>query len=73
MIGHESAIDLYLRGLEVEEVAEELYQGLITCYLVIGKISEGLSAYERCRESLSASLNVKPSQATEDLRDRLRQ
>lgn len=65
---HEDAIALYLRGLEVDELAEALYQDLMTCYQKMGRITEGLSIYERCRETFLAVLGTKPSLRTENLR-----
>lgn len=54
----------YERGLEVDDVAEEFYQGLMQCYSRLGKRAEALSVYERCRRSLVAILDIEPSLAT---------
>ncbi|MGD9366028.1 MAG: bacterial transcriptional activator domain-containing protein [Desulfobacteraceae bacterium] len=70
---HERAIDLYIRGLETDEIAEELYQGLMVCYQRLGRKSEGLSTYERCRETLSSVLGSPPSPKTESIRLTLQQ
>ena len=68
---HDEAIALYLRGLEVDELAEALYQGLMTCYQTIGRITEGLLAYERCRETLWGALGTEPSPKTESIRKKI--
>lgn len=53
------------RGLEVEELAEELYQRQMLCYKGLGRRAEALSVYERCRKTLAAALGVTPSPQTE--------
>ncbi|MGD9223728.1 MAG: BTAD domain-containing putative transcriptional regulator [Desulfobacteraceae bacterium] len=69
----EGAIDLYIRGLEADEIAEELYQGLMMCYQRLGRKADGLSTYERCRETLLSVLGSTPSPKTESIRRALRQ
>lgn len=63
----ENAGDLYLRGLEVDESAEELYQGLMKCYQMQGRTAEGVAVYERCRDVLAAALQVPLSPKTESI------
>jgi DNA-binding SARP family transcriptional activator len=64
----ERGLACYERGLEVDDLAEDLYQGLMICHLRLGRPSDGLAAYERCRRMLAAGLGVAPSAATEALR-----
>jgi len=61
------AIDCYEKGLAVDELTEEFYQGLIRCNQSLGFNAEAAGAYHRCRKILSISLGMKPSQATESL------
>ena len=68
---HDRAIDIYLRGVEVDETAEALYQGLMTSYLKRGRRAEALATYERCEEMLSSLLGTRPSPRTESIRDML--
>jgi ATP/maltotriose-dependent transcriptional regulator MalT/DNA-binding SARP family transcriptional activator len=68
---HEQAIQLYLRGLDVDPLAEAFYQDLMTCYHQMGRIAEGLSVYQRCRETLLALLGTEPSPGTESIRKAL--
>ena len=63
-----SAIRFYHRGLEVEPLAEELYQRLMLCYRNSGRKAEALAIYQRCRTNLSAGLDLAPSPLTEELR-----
>jgi DNA-binding SARP family transcriptional activator len=62
------AADCYERGLEVDDLAEELYRGLMECHRALGRRAEALAVYDRCRRALSAGLGVAPSPATEALR-----
>jgi ATP/maltotriose-dependent transcriptional regulator MalT/DNA-binding SARP family transcriptional activator len=62
------AVDTYERGLAVDDLAEEFYQGLMSCYLRLGRRAEALGVYERCRRILAATLQVPPSPATEAIR-----
>jgi LuxR family maltose regulon positive regulatory protein len=55
------ALDCYLRGLEIDDLAEELYQGLMVCYLNLGQKSKALSVYNRCKRTLSSVLGIEPS------------
>jgi ATP/maltotriose-dependent transcriptional regulator MalT/DNA-binding SARP family transcriptional activator len=63
----ERAIDAYERALAVEDLAEEFYQGLMTCHARLGRHAEALRAYARCRRALAATLGVEPSPATQAL------
>lgn len=69
----EGAIDLYIRGLEIDEIAEDFYQGLMMCYQRLGRKADGLSTYERCRETLASILGSTPSPKTESIRLTLQQ
>lgn len=63
----DKAIACYERGLDADDLAEDLYARLIGCYARLGRKAEALAAYERCRKTLSAVLGVKPSARTEAL------
>lgn len=68
----ESVAALYQKGIEVEPLAESLYQGLIRTHLHLGQRTEALRAYERCHANLHVSLDISPSPATEALLKELR-
>lgn len=70
---HEAAILCYRKGLEVDDLAEIFYQQLMICYLQLGRKSEALAVYRRCRKILSMVLSVTPSPATEAIRRHLTQ
>lgn len=63
----ELAVNCYLRGLEADDLAEELYQGLMRCYQQMNRRAEALAVYRRMRQTLSVILGVKPSPASEAL------
>lgn len=69
----EAAIRCYQKGLEVDDLAEIFYQQLMICYQQLGRKSEALVIYRRCRATLSLILSITPSPATEAIRRRLAQ
>jgi DNA-binding SARP family transcriptional activator len=64
---YERAIEWYSKALEVDNLAEELYQGLIVCNFSLGLKTEALKAYQRCRDTLSEVIGIEPSLGTEKL------
>jgi pentatricopeptide repeat protein len=61
----DEACDWYRRGLEVDNLGESFYQGLMRCHLRAGRHAEGMTTFRRMRQLLSISLGVCPS-ATSD-------
>ena len=61
------AVEEYRRALELEPLAEEIYQCLMLCHLEQGEHAQALETYRRCRELLSIILGVAPSPQTEAL------
>jgi ATP/maltotriose-dependent transcriptional regulator MalT/DNA-binding SARP family transcriptional activator len=64
----EDAIALYTRALELDNLAEDLYRNLMLCYRELGRPSEALRVYRRCKELLSVVLGMPPSPETEAVR-----
>jgi DNA-binding SARP family transcriptional activator len=62
------AVALYERALELDNLAEGLYRGLMICQRALGQTAAALQAYRRCRELLSVVLGVAPSAETEAVR-----
>jgi DNA-binding SARP family transcriptional activator len=60
----EKAAQWYQKGLEVDDLAEEPYRRLMICLHRLGRGAEALSAYQRCRKTLSTVLGVAPSPET---------
>jgi len=65
------AVRCYEKALEVDPVAERLYQGLMRCHLDLGQRADGLAVYRRCRETLARELALAPSPKSEALRTSL--
>ena len=61
------ALNCYQKGLDVENLSEEFYQGQMRCYQQLGLKAEALESYHRCKRILSISLGVKPSKVTQQL------
>ena len=56
----EEALDCYLKGLEVDDLAEEFYQGLMNCYHRLDRIADVRAIYQRYRKTFS-TLRLEPS------------
>ncbi len=56
------AAEYYERGLEADDLSEELYYRLMKCYLSQKRVPEALSVYERYRMMLENILSIKPSE-----------
>jgi len=63
----EKAVDCCLRGLEVDNLAEEFYRRLMICYGKLGRDAEAHAAYRRCKGVLFDLMGVPPSPETETL------
>ncbi len=69
---YENAIDLYLHGLDADNLVEPFYQGLMRCYDRLNRRTEAVSAFRRLRETLSITLGVPPSSVSQKLFETLR-
>jgi ATP/maltotriose-dependent transcriptional regulator MalT/DNA-binding SARP family transcriptional activator len=63
----EKATESYQRGLDADNLDEELYRALMACYSKMGRTAEVLRVYDRCRKALEKFLGVEPSPETETL------
>ena len=59
------AIGSYLRALEIDDRAEDLYRRLMAVYGRLGRRAEMLTLYQRCRTTLQTALGVAPSPETD--------
>jgi LuxR family maltose regulon positive regulatory protein len=64
---HEGALASSLSALEVDDLAEGLYQRAIRAYAALGRHAEAVALYQRCRLVLGAQLGVEPSAETRAL------
>jgi DNA-binding SARP family transcriptional activator len=60
----EEAVSCYRRGIEADELAEELYRRLMGCHIRMGREAEAIAVYRRCWRTLSSVLGVQPSADT---------
>jgi len=66
-------VDNLQRALDAEPAAEEIYQRLMIGFQRLGRPAEAISIYDRCQKILTATLGVRPSPATEAIRQSLGQ
>lgn len=64
---YECALILYQKGIEVDDLLEGFYQGLMVCYLALGRHSDACSAYQRCKKILITHLGIEPSPKTVEI------
>lgn len=63
--------EYYQKGIDSDDLAEEFYQRLMTCYLHLDKRAEAIRIYKRCKDRLSAILGIEPSPKTEAIYQKL--
>lgn len=69
---HEEALACYRQGLEIDDMDEQFYQGVMRCALQLQRPAEGLAAYQRLKRMLSILMGVAPSDRSETLHRQLR-
>ncbi len=67
----EKAAECYQRGLEADEIIEPFYQNLMMMYQRLGRRSDALAIYGRCRRALFSALGIEPAPETEAIRQSL--
>ena len=60
----DEALEVYQRGLDVEQTSETLYQSLIRVLNSLGRGAEAIEAYHRCCTVLKEIMGTEPSPAT---------
>jgi DNA-binding SARP family transcriptional activator len=68
----EEAAAIYQRGIELDNLAERLYRGLMVCHRALGNHAEAFQTYRRCRELLSVVLGVQPTAQTQAVYESLK-
>ncbi len=63
----ETCLEFYHKAVEVDPLAEEFYQGLILCQHKLGKTTEAVMTYQRCKSVLAGAFGIKPSPRTEEI------
>jgi len=60
----DEAIIIYQKALELDPLAEEFHQRLISCLASLGRYAEAITAFKRCEQVLASLLRVQPAQET---------
>jgi DNA-binding SARP family transcriptional activator len=63
----DAALKVYLRALELDPLAEEMYRRMMLCQHTMGSSHEAMQTYHHCRKQLAAVLCATPSAETERL------
>jgi len=50
----EEAVSCYGKGIDADDMAEDLYRRLLVCHIWQGREAEELSVDRRCRKTLSS-------------------
>lgn len=69
---HERATETYLRGLEIDDLSEPMYQGLMRCHLALGQHGEAVAVYQRLARTFAQRVGLRPSPVTETLVEQAR-
>ena len=69
---HAEALACYRQGLEIDDIDEDFYQGVMACALALQRPAEGLAAYQRLKRMLSILIGATPSERSEALHRELR-
>jgi LuxR family maltose regulon positive regulatory protein len=69
----ERACLIYQRGIEADNLSEELYRRLMLCHFKCGRLATAIEVYRRCRQMLSVVLGILPGAETQAAYQRLSQ
>ena len=67
----QEAVACYRACLDADDLPEQIYQRLMTCYWRLGDKSAAASTYARLRKTLKSQLDVEPSTSTDVLYQRI--
>ena len=59
---YDLAAECYQTGIEIDDLAEELYQQLMVCHHQLGQEAEVVKIYYRCRAMLHNAFGLEPSE-----------
>ena len=64
---YEKAIEWYEKGLNADNLEEAFYRRLMICYQKLGRHSDAVKVYRRCKKAFARFLGVPPSEKTEKM------
>jgi DNA-binding SARP family transcriptional activator len=67
----EKAVECFQKGLEIDDLIEEFYRSLMGLFQQMGRRTDALSVYQRCKKALSIALGVDPSPEIQAIRQSL--
>jgi DNA-binding SARP family transcriptional activator/Tfp pilus assembly protein PilF len=67
----EGAVECYKRALDIDGLREGIHRRIMRCYAEIGRRTEAVAQYRRCRETLRQELDIAPSEETERLYEQI--
>jgi ATP/maltotriose-dependent transcriptional regulator MalT/DNA-binding SARP family transcriptional activator len=59
-----TAIQLFSFGLDIDDLVEDFYLGLMRCHALAGQTSQVVATYRRCQRVLGKRLGVTPAEKT---------
>jgi DNA-binding SARP family transcriptional activator len=65
------AVDCFHRAIEVDDIAEVFYQRLMVCLKQLGRRTDALIVYQRCKKTLAAGLGLEPTRDTQAIKESL--
>jgi DNA-binding SARP family transcriptional activator len=68
----EKAAEYYQKGLDIDDLSEDFYRGLMICYRQLGLHSKAIEVYKRCRKLFSKVMGIEPSAMTKAVYDGLK-
>jgi DNA-binding SARP family transcriptional activator len=60
----EMALECYHKGIDIDDLSEELYQRFMFCCGELGRHANAMEAYKRCKNVLSSKMGIEPSEKT---------
>ncbi len=69
---YDLAVECYQKGIEIDDLAEELYQQLMICHHKLGQEAEVVKVYYRCRAMLQKAFGLEPSTKTKEIYSSIR-
>lgn len=70
---YKQALACYQKALDIDDLSENIYQGLMYCHMQSGHRAEGLVVYDQCCERLNKSFGIEPSSKTKELYQMLKE
>ncbi len=64
---YEKSAEYYEKALGIDNLDEELYRRLMSCYQKLGNKAKAVSVYNICRDVLLANLGIEPSEKTDEI------